>query len=116
MSFAGKGRVGEAHRCDVARYIGDEIMRLLKRVGFVPKTGERASAFANRVDSALGTLDGHTFADVMRALQAAEFAKEASGEDLAKMAEYYTALYDAVLEKSGFMTRLYIKYSEILRK
>ncbi len=114
--IARRGLVGERDRRDTAEYIGDEIMRLLSILRLVPDSGEMASAFAKRVDSVLGTLDGQAFAEVMPIMQKAEFSGEVSSDELASVASYYASLYGVTQEKVNPFMRAYIKYGAVFHK
>ncbi len=114
--MARHGLVGERDRRVTAEYIGDEIMKLLEHLRLVPDSGERASAFAKRVDSALGALGGQGFAKVMPIIQKAEFSGNLSAEELSSVAGYYASLYKAAQERVDPIKRAYIKYGAVFHK
>lgn len=116
VEIARRGLVGERDRRDTAEYIGDEIMRLLGHLRITPESGERASAFAKRVDSTLGVLGGQCFAKVMPIMQKAEFSGEVSADELSIVAGYYASLYKAAQERVNPFVRAYIKYGAVFRK
>lgn len=116
VEIARRGLVSERDRRVTAEYIGDEIMKLLSLLRLVPESGERASAFAKRVDNTLGELDGKAFSVIMPIIQKAEFSGEVSSDELASVACYYKALYRVAQERVNPFMRAYIRYGAVFRK
>ena len=116
VEMARRSLVGERYRRDTAEYIGDEIMKLLRYLGFTPESTERASAFAKRVDGALGTLNGQGFVDVMPIIQKSEFSDNVTSEELSSAASYYAALSKSTLEKASLLARIRIKCVDVFHK
>ncbi len=114
--IARRGLVGERDRSDTAEYIGDEIMKLLKHLRLAPENGERATAFAGRVDGVLGALGKQAFSGVMPIIQKAEFSGEVTKDELAAVADYYVSLYGILPKKASPFARAYIKYSAAFHK
>ncbi len=108
--------ISEDARAQSARYLYDEMRRLMRAMGLKPLTGETPAEYCHRADIRfkMRGLDGYNengASVVLPIIEKNEFSDTTiTAEELAAFAEYLVRLDDIVRSEAGFFKTVWLQY------